>query len=71
MSIGNNVSVKLPIPTHDGDREAAKFLKELRLWLLERNVKFSYIFVPEWSGYPYAINMRNEDALAFRLAFDL
>jgi hypothetical protein len=71
MSTLDNINVKLPTPLHSGDRNAAKRLKELVFWLRERDIKYSYVFRPEWDTYPYAINMRKEDALALSLAFDL
>lgn len=47
-------------------------LKQLRNWLDNRNIKYSLVFEPLWArDYPYAINMRSEDALVFKLVHDL
>lgn len=40
-------------------------------WLDERLVKYSLVKKPIWTDFPVAINMRNEDAIAFKLVFGL
>lgn len=46
-------------------------LKAYKIWLRERNIKFSLVYIPEWATYPTHINLRNEDAIAFKLRFGL
>jgi hypothetical protein len=46
-------------------------IKEYGIWLRDRNIKYSWVKQPEWSAYPTHISMRKEDALLFRLTFDL
>lgn len=46
-------------------------LKILKKWLDERQVKYSLVFSPAWDSEPSYINLRNEDAVAFKLAFGL
>jgi len=48
-----------------------KNLKLYKAWLKERNMKFSFVYVPEWNPYPAAIVLRNEDAVMFKLVFGL
>jgi hypothetical protein len=46
-------------------------LKIYKSWLKERNIKYSLVFEPEWATFPTYINLRNEDALVFKLKFGL
>lgn len=46
-------------------------LNEYTDWLKERNIKYSLIRNPLWLAYPNMINMRLDDALAFKLRFNL
>ena len=47
-------------------------LKEYKEWLNENNIKYSLVYSPVWqTSFPYAINMRNEDAIMFKLRFGL
>lgn len=46
-------------------------IKMYEAWLKERNIKYSFVRYPQWISYPTGINMRNEDALMFKLAFGL
>jgi len=64
----DNTNVKVDIYN---DRAGAEQLKEYINWLKERNIKFSLVKDPVWWTEPSAINMRNEDAVAFKLRFKL
>lgn len=56
----------------EGGRDDMLRLLEYKEWLKENNVKYSLVYLPVWSRqYPYAINMRNEDAMMFKLSFGL
>ncbi len=46
-------------------------LKEYTTWLNERNIKYTLVKSPIWVEIPSAINMRNEDAIIFRLTFGI
>lgn len=46
-------------------------LKKYVDWLCENNIKFSMVHTPLWATHATAINMRNEDALMFKLVFGL
>lgn len=47
-------------------------LKQLSTWLKKRDIKFSYVYMPIWDqSYPYAIKLRREDALMFKLVHNL
>lgn len=66
-------STKVPIKKfhHDDQRAAAIQLKEYKQWFDERNIKYSFHSFPAWATYPTSVILRNEDALAFKLAFNL
>jgi 16S rRNA G527 N7-methylase RsmG len=53
------------------DRGGNERLKQYTTWLKERNIKYNLVRVPEWASHPSHINMRNEDALIFKLTFGL
>lgn len=53
------------------DRAAESKLKEYKSWLVDNNIKYSYVYSPQWANFPAAINMRNEDAIIFKLRFGL
>jgi len=46
-------------------------LRDYIKWLDDRNIKYSMVKKPIWTDMPVAINMRNEDAIMFRLTFGL
>lgn len=46
-------------------------VKRYTNWLDQRNIKYNMVRKPSWSSYATHINMRNEDALAFRLVFNM
>lgn len=46
-------------------------LIEYTSWLNERNIKYTFVKSPIWVDIPAAINMRNEDAIIFRLTFGI
>jgi hypothetical protein len=55
-----------------GAREDAVRLKQLTNWLNKNNIKYSLVYYPYWDrSYPTAINLRNEDALMFKLVHNL
>jgi hypothetical protein len=67
----DNVNVKLPLSTY-GSRVDSIRLRQLTNWLKKNNIKYSYVYWPVWdTSYPSAINMRTEDALIFKLVFNL
>jgi len=53
------------------DRGGLLRLRQYTTWLDERNIKYSLVRSPEWATNPSMINMRNEDALMFKLVFGL
>lgn len=53
------------------ERDHIAKLKKYVDWLKERNIKYSFVKYPQWMSHPTGINMRNEDALMFKLAFGL
>lgn len=65
MIYTDNTNVKIDVFMSDA------LLKKYKAWLKERNIKFSLVYTPEWATYPSAINLRNEDALVFKLTFGL
>ena len=71
MLITDNVDVRIRQFSHDSDRDGQIYLKQLKTWLNERNIKYSMKYSPQWVMYPVAINMRKEDALIFKLTFNL
>ena len=59
-------------PTFDSTPfDQHKKLAIYKKWLRENNIKYSLVRSPEWNSYPTGINMRNEDALIFKLTFGL
>jgi hypothetical protein len=46
-------------------------LKVYEAWLKEQNIKYSFVKYPQWAPWATGINMRNEDALMFKLRFGL
>jgi hypothetical protein len=69
MMYTDNTDVGLHIGL--SDRVAEAKLKEYKFWLVDNNIKYSYVYSPQWSNFPAAINMRNEDAIMFKLRFGL
>ena len=65
----DNINVRLRIGL--SDRPAIIQLAEYKTWLNENNIKYSYVYSPQWANFPCAINMRNEDAVIFKLRFGL
>lgn len=61
----DNVDVKIDV------RFRYKLLKEYTDWLKRNNIKYSLVKSPIWINSPTAINMRNEDAIIFRLTFGI
>ncbi len=53
------------------DRGGNARLKMYTDWLKERNIKYTLIKYPNWASHPSAINLRIEDALAFKLTFGI
>jgi hypothetical protein len=39
-------------------------------WCRENNIKYTLIYDPVWNTEPMGINLRNEDALMFKLRFN-
>lgn len=71
MYHNDNIDVELK-PSKYGKRVDVIRLRQLTNWLKERNVKYSLVYWPIWDrSHPSAINMRREDALAFKLANNL
>ncbi len=56
---------------YDQQREANAQLRIYKQWFDERNIKYSFYNFPAWVIYPVAAILRNEDALAFKLAFNI
>ena len=69
MIYTDNTNVGLKIGY--SDRVAEAQLKEYKVWLIENNIKYSLVYIPQWANFPCAINMRNEDATMFKLVFGL
>jgi len=46
-------------------------IKEYEEWFKERNIKYSFVHVPPWHDRPSRVILRNEDALLFKLTFDV
>ncbi len=64
-------NVDIDLKNYYPDRGGNARLKQYTDWLDERNIKYSMVRWPNWATHPTAINMRNEDALVFRLTFGL
>lgn len=69
MYSGETVTVK--IPQMYNPRESVRVINGYRTWLNERNIKFVLVYAPVWNSIPEGLSMRAEDALMFRLAFNL
>ena len=69
----DNIDVKLPwVHTNNKEaRVARQYLKNIETWLKNNNIKYSIVYFPVWAHFPTAINMRKEDALVFKLVYDL
>jgi hypothetical protein len=68
MITRDNTDIELNIwPDKGGNAR----LKRYYAWLDERKIKYSMVRHPTWASYPTSINMRNEDAVAFKLAFKM
>lgn len=65
MYQNDNVVINLP------KRLDLATLKRYKIWLRENNIKYSVVRVPLWNPIATGINMRNEDALVFKLIFGL
>lgn len=66
----DNTTIQFPYATFRLKEHLAE-VKSYEVWLRERNIKYSFVRQPQWLSYPTGINMRNEDALIFRLTFGL
>lgn len=64
----DNINIEVDIYP---DRGGNARLNEYVSWLYQNNIKYSLVRNPEWATHPTAINMRNEDALMFKLVFGL
>lgn len=67
----DNTRVAIKQFRYDDQRAAATQLKEYKQWFDERSIKYSFHNFPAWATYPTSVILRNEDALAFKLAFNL
>ena len=65
----DNTTVKLPFDYIN--RQTIECLRRYEAWLNERNIKYSLVRNPIWLPYATGINMRNQDALIFKLTFNL
>lgn len=65
----DNINVRISVFLNNKKSETR--LKEYEAWLKERNVKYTLVYVPIWDTTPASINMRNEDALIFKMVFGL
>lgn len=64
----DNIDVFIPM-LHG--REFDLRLKEYETWLRERNIKYTVVYLPLWDTVPSAINLRNEDAIIFKMVFGI
>jgi hypothetical protein len=69
LYINDNINVKIPLLLNS--KKSAVQLREYETWLKERNIKYTLVYVPIWDTAPASINMRNEDALVFKMVFGL
>jgi hypothetical protein len=70
MYSNSNINIPLLDPGSGNQNQIrAKNVEKIQ-WLKERKIKFSLVFNPVWATDPCAINMRKEDALMFKLAFE-
>jgi len=70
MTYTDNTNVRIPM-LFGMSREDNEQLAMFETWLKENNVKYSKVYSPQWANFPYALNMRNEDAIMFKLRFGL
>jgi len=72
MTYTDNINVRIPLRYGMSKADNA-MLTMFEDWLKENNVKYTKVYspFPLWTNFPCAINMRNEDATAFKLRFDL
>jgi hypothetical protein len=71
MYYTDNINVELKKSEY-GDRVDAIRLKQFVNWLRIRKIKYSLVYKPVWNrNHPWAINMRTDDALVFKLVFGL
>jgi len=66
-----NDTTLINLPKFVDDRGYIHVLKTYKAWLDERNIKYSFHYWPLWAPYPSGIRLRNEDALIFKLTFNL
>lgn len=69
MIRSDNIDIRLEY--FFSDFEYNTRLKEYTTWLKDRNIKYNLVMKPLWSNRPTDINLRNEDAVAFKLRFEL
>lgn len=67
----DNIDVSIAKSQSEFDFQARKTLTGYKNWLRERNIKFTLVYTPVWDTYPSHINLRTEDAVAFKLRFGL
>lgn len=66
-----NDNLRIPFPSYIDEREAFVKLRQYKQWFRERNIKYSLSYTPLWAHIPTHIIMRNEDALIFKLVFNI
>lgn len=71
MIKSDTITVSLTFLFDIDQRDAFIKIKEYEHWLKERNIKYSFVYVPPWHDRPSRVTLRNEDALLFKLAFGL
>jgi hypothetical protein len=64
-------NVTFTLPQFVNNREQDDYVKTLKVWLTERNIKHWFTANPPWLNTPTEITMRAEDAIIFKLVFGL
>lgn len=54
----------------DENAARARF-SEMKKWLRENNIKYSFTFYPRWVEIPVSVDMPEADAVMFKLRFGL
>lgn len=54
----------------DENATRARFA-EMKRWLKENNVKYSFTFYPNWAQVPISVDLASADAVMFKLRFGL
>ncbi len=70
LGMWNRDNINIEINLGNNRLDGAKW-KAYTGWLKDRNIKYSEVREPSWSMNATALNMRNEDALLFKLTFGL